>query len=421
MMKIAKDRFRWKADVPLDPINVYLQSDLPNPRIYAKIDWLTVMMKDVSVDDVLDFLGLTIFQSEFAEQWFETTIVQEDAISFSYNCINIQVQKVHLYGYDLGVDLFGITFPEIRLDISGTGLDYLRTTGLNPDEYFRVQSNYPPNSHLTRFDIAFDFINYKSFILDQMIDHCLNWHTDSNRIAIYKKTSGLSFSVKLGREKTLYLGTGKKVLRVYDKRMQYCDPRTKLYTKDNPYDDPESWIRFELQLRRECAMDACFGHVGVMSLLKKIYEDYCFADVLNTNENNRVPIKFWQDLFSWDEIARIVQNFEEVQFVGLADKIISKTFDHTGFEDTILSASFIGSEHTKREAKRWLQMINHPTNEYERRRQRSFILKCEILNIDFRDPNSLLVYANPFGTSFEICFNIPGLRPIDLDSVKLEV
>lgn len=420
MKKVAKDRFRWKADdIGINPVNLYLESELPNPRIYAKIDYLTVMFKDTSIDELLDFLGLTIFTDEFVRNMFERTVIQADCISFTYNSIHFDVKKIHLYGMDINTDVFGITFPEIRLDISGNGLDFLRHNGLNVDEYFRDQANYPGTFHLTRFDIAFDFVNYKPQLLDEMIDHCLNWHTDSDRICIYKKPSGLVYSVKLGREKTLYLGTGNKMLRAYDKKKEYTDARTGAYTKDDPYDKPESWIRLELQTRREKASECCFGHVGTLSLLKKIYEDYCFADVFNTTENNRKPAAFWQNIFDWEKIPQIIQNFEKVDIVEYKDRVVERTFEEGGFILTILSLSILGKKEFQKQVKILLDKLNNPKTEAERRLQKKFLLQCDLCDVNFNDILSPFVNGNPFGNVLDIALNINGLRPIDLEEISI--
>lgn len=215
-------------------------------------------------------------------------------------------------------------FSKIRCNISGSGLAFLRGLGFeiakkcNPDVWFDPETGEKFIFHLTRCDFAFDLINYKPEFLDKCIDHCRTQHTYADRIALLNGGTGLRYSYRLGDQKTLYLGSprSEKLLRIYDKRLEYIDKKTKAYIKDNPYHNPDSWIRVEWQCRNEFAHGLFFStdcdgnffeKVQFMSVFRQIYERYCFSD-MTSSYWNRQPAPFWHELFDWDVIPRIIEN-----------------------------------------------------------------------------------------------------------------
>lgn len=123
-------------------------------------------------------------------------------------------------------------------------------------------------------------------------------------------TSALVYDIHTGSQKTLYVGSSQsdRLLRIYDKNMQAIDPNTGAYKPDmNPYGSPATWIRVELQTRNKLAHGLCTGDGDFQSILKYIYEKYCFAD-LSTPAHRREPAKFWSELWDWENIPQIVQN-----------------------------------------------------------------------------------------------------------------
>lgn len=123
-----------------------------------------------------------------------------------------------------------IVCKKIRLDISGTDLDYLRQFML-PDTEFTNSDFWGENQkdyNVTRSDFAFDFVNYKPEFLDSV----LNWIKDQERGGELSKnefrlrvgrSSGIQYSYRCGcGQKTLYLGSprGDKMVRIYDKLLE---------------------------------------------------------------------------------------------------------------------------------------------------------------------------------------------------------
>lgn len=304
-----------------------------NKSIFTKIDWLSIIFEDNSFNHILEFLRLdpSLYVSEFLRGQGEMSQGLEQKKFFSFEGVNIQVNAADIIGNGTE-DTFEQIFSKIRLDISGHGLDFLRSTGLCVDDYFRNYDAYPQPFHLTRCDFAFDLIDYHQTFVDDLIDFCENNITPSGRICLLHQKNGVKCSVRKFDQKTVYLGaTGSnQLLRVYDKRLQFIDRNTGLYKHDNPYNNPDSWIRIELQTRREVSMKLLFGNVEGnsskyywFSLFRYIYETYCFVDYVGTTKQNRKPADFWLNLYDWSEVATIIQNENCVSFVPYVYRVQS--------------------------------------------------------------------------------------------------
>lgn len=300
-------------------------------RIFHKLDWYTVMFGNRSFNDVLQWIGLnpSIYEDEFFTHRSEISQGLENKFVFFYEGISLWVSQADYIIAQANSDTcFSIVYPKVRLDISGTGLDFLRSVGIDPDQKFRDYQNYLQPFNITRADFAFDLVDYKAEFLDELINYCELNVTPNGRICLLHRSSGLALSIRKGREKTVYLGAPKalQLLRVYDKRLQYFDSDLGCYLKENPYDNPESWIRIELQTRRDRAHELLFAQSDSdywFGLLKYIHDFYAFADVENTTKQNRVSHEFWDKLFEWDKIERIIQNEYSVQFISYSDRVIS--------------------------------------------------------------------------------------------------
>lgn len=362
--------------------------------IYSKIDNVTIMFRDCKINTVLKFIKCDGLISEFFQAWFETYSNQSDIIQFNYNGCRVEVRKGYLYGMEHDVNIFFRTLPEIRLELTGTGLDYLRSIGIIPETYFRDPSNYPgerSNFHLTRIDFAYDLINYASDLLDVLLNHINTQKTDTDRLVIYGQSSSLVYKLKLGGEKTVYLGSSssKRMLRIYDKRLQFVDHRTGTYVKDNPYSNPDSWIRIELQCRKDEANSLCFAeNMNMESIFKYIYEKYCFAE--GTTAYNRKPCEWWSRLLDWSKIPRIIQNFDKVQYKDPRTAVVENFYARcTGsflVASSVLYADY-GEEGVNNLIYDYLSFINSPESETALRMKNSLLIKCETSGLDLSGIN----------------------------------
>ena len=131
--------------------------------IYAKLDWYSVVLYNYSVDDILKRLNIynEIFE-DLTSNGYERSQGFSSVFVFSYAGISIELRFDDYLTTDRD-SLFSTKYKKIRLDISGTGLDYLRqfmlpdTVFTKPDFWGENQKDY----NVTRSDFAFDFVNYK--------------------------------------------------------------------------------------------------------------------------------------------------------------------------------------------------------------------------------------------------------------------
>lgn len=397
--------------LPFDQISI---SDLPqvdpSSKVYAKLDWLSVMFQDCTFNTILHFLKLDDCLSDFCLNWFERTKGLDDAIVFNFQGVQLEAKKVFLYGFDINELVFDVCVPHIRLDISGQGLDFLRSRGINCEQYFRNPDNYPGERllwHLTRIDFAFDFINYAGDLCDQLIRHINEQKTPSDRIVLYGD-SPIKYRMALGGQKTIYLGSpqSERQLRVYDKKLQYIDQRTGFYVKDNPYDNPESWIRIELQLRKKAANEIglALDH-DMTSVLKYIYTKYTFAE--GTNAYNRIPAKWWSELLNWDVLPQIIQNFDEVQFVDPKDRAVTSFFAFH-FKAFIKAYSILGASNFFKVCDRVMLKLNDTSDPLSRKRLKNLMVECSLIDVDINQYSDGLYDANPFGTVPSLGFRMKG-------------
>lgn len=310
-------------------------ADLDGGHIYPKIDTLTFVFNDCTINQVLSWIKLDDYVGEFLNSRF----VQDGGLGrkfvFVFNNVRVEAHWLALYNADPMTPVFDIVCPDIRLYLGGEALDYLRSLGIDfIDHRFVVPDLGTAGTfHCTRCDWAFDFVDYKPDFLDHLIEHLQNNSLPSGRVPL--KNSAIKYSLKLGDQKTVYLGStqGSKLLRCYDKKLQYYNFDLGLWSQD-PYGDPESWYRIEWQLRNMDAHSLLFSRDketgecnDYLSVLKQIFLYYSFtvADHDVNNYGPRPSVEFWQTFLPWEEItSKIVQNAKYVQSKSRAEKV--KTF-----------------------------------------------------------------------------------------------
>lgn len=289
-----------------------------DPHIYFKLDAYCATFKDVTVKDVIKWVGLdyNLVCDDFFENNNRFNRGFETLTRFSYNGVNIEMRGFYMYDDPEEVSsVFECTFPYIKLDIMGEGLDFLRSIGIEVDKNLRDMSRNLETQRLTRMDFAFDLVNYAPDFWEQMKHHCETQNTYEQYVLRYKAMGGpMKFEIKTGSQKTLYLGSpsSDQLLRVYDKRYQNIDKRTGVYKGKNPYNSPASWIRIELQTRNKNAEKIGYSESDMISIFRYIYDYYTFADI-TTPAHRRQPVSWWRDLFDWKLIPEIIQNAKCVE------------------------------------------------------------------------------------------------------------
>lgn len=285
------------------------------PAIFSKIDWLSFVFVDKSFNDVFEFLQIEdlIDVDEFFEEKYFQSYSFSDNLAFRFHGIFLAAMDVDKYS-NLDVNtFFDVVYPRIKVDLSGQALDFLRgyyiDTLKNEPGYMEKRFTDPDihlhfNSHITRIDYAFDFLNYMPTILDEMIEFIKSTQNEKGDywVGFGKRGFSSKCSLKLFDQKTLYVGSPQsdKLLRVYDKKIQ-ANKSTEVASLYETYERPDSWIRFELQLRNNFSHNFALTGRSSEQVLKYIYDNYNF-------HFKGTPCGFWQQLWRWEEIPSIIQN-----------------------------------------------------------------------------------------------------------------
>lgn len=361
--------------------------NITNGYINPKLDYYTSIWSDSSIRDVLSFIDCSDCLNDF---YMEQSIAIRglgNAVVFKFNGIELSIQvpdvmKNYKDLYGIEFDIIDAVFDSIRLNIGGVGLDFLRSRGFDCDNRLRVSLS---NFHLTRCDIAFDFVNYMPDFLPKMVEHLRQYHLrDSDRVRIMNLRSGLSYSVKTGNQTTVYLGgtQSDKLLRVYDKKRQYT--KNGVWLEPCPYgtgdgSDIDSWFRMELQLRNQRAENILFADNGdefYLSVLKYIYDSYCFTKI-DSKVNFPEPVDFWEELWPWQEIPTIIQNANSVQIECTVDRVQNNINRCT--KNILVYVDVFGFEGLKRHLLNYIEYLFSPQDnvaiDYVRKRRLLAFLK----------------------------------------------
>lgn len=304
-------------------------------KILTSLDWYSAMFYDHTVREVVEYLGIDFVGcfDELYQDAFTRSIGFEEKIVFRYNGISIECPYTSMIGkvdFD-DISVLEVSFPTLRLDISGSGLRWLRgNVNAAIDDFLRTQRE-DLRMKVTRSDFAFDLIDYKPHFLAD----CINFVYDLGlpaRLQVMNKTVALTYSVRTGDQSTLYIGnpSSEKLLRIYDKKMQYSKAGVDWV---KPYDlepnvetPPDSWIRIELQTRRGTAQSLLYGEGDYLSIFKYIYEHYCFRDTRKLPSYVPQGADFWDELFNWTEIEAIIQNANSVQYRSYSEKVSTSVY-----------------------------------------------------------------------------------------------
>lgn len=301
--------------------------------IYAKLDWYSVVLYNYSVNDILKRLSIydEIFE-ELTASGYERSQGFSSVFVFSYAGISIEL-NFDDYLTTKRDSLFATPFRKIRLDISGSGLDYLRSF-MVPDVVFTDESFWGENQkdyNITRSDFAYDFVNYQGDFLDNLLGWIKDEERNGNlikndsRLTVgYKR--GIQYSYRCGSgQETLYLGSprGDKMVRIYDKLLEQTDNGVFKHGRDPRFDKEESinsWFRIELQSRRKCATQYLYGCYGDISMvLRCIFDDYLIRD------ENGVPLPCMVDLYQWDSLPEIHKISD---FIQLRTTVIERSHSY---------------------------------------------------------------------------------------------
>ena len=398
-------------DRPFSPHFIPLVND---GKIYTKIDWFTCVFFNCTMNDVLSWLEVSDCVTDFCLSRFEQSRGYDMLFKFNYNGILLEASQFSFYGHDFDdVGIFDVVVPKIRLELSGSGLDYLRSLGVYMEMQRLVVPELPEGAsyHCTRCDWAFDFINYHGDFVDKLIDHINTHKLPSERVPLASTKGAISCKVVTGGQKTVYLGSPQsdRMLRVYDKRMQHIDLGTQVYNKPNPYNNPDTWFRIEWQTRNKFANNLAFGvdADGVpsdfKSILRDIFDLYAFADgTCDSNHMSRPPVEFWLLLFNWQDLEkRIIQNFESVEFISASERCIN-SFCSTQIRNFLFVYSILGRKSFEDLCNSYLVELQKPDPQ-SHRRFLGFLNKLNCLgNSLILDSDSIGLFNNSGSLRFKL-------------------
>lgn len=300
-------------------------------HVFAKLDWFSVVLYNTCMDDILK--KLCIYNEVYEELLGSAYIRSQgfsDVVVFTANGVSIELRHDDYLSTDKE-SVFAKKFKKIRVDISGSGLDFLRGY-FRPDVEFLRDDFWGVNQedyNITRCDFAYDFVNYKP----EFLDHLLNWIKDFERDLISDIHSGadirlnagsrhIQYSYRCGSgQKTLYLGSprGDKMVRIYDKYLEQTKNGIFIHGRDPRFEgipQIDSWFRIELQCRRKCATQYLFGcHGNIDNVLRAIFDDYLIRD----KDGNPLPCMV--DLYKWDDLPPI----EKVEFYTVRETVLERS------------------------------------------------------------------------------------------------
>lgn len=361
--------------------------------IFCKLDYFQAVFDDVDFNYVVnDFLEMGItFTDEVFNSSYERQYGYDSHLVFNIGPVQISAK------YDqvicAGDNVFSSVYSKVFLIISGQALDFLRAYYSDPEEVDRILRKEPvldklgqPVWRVTRADFAFDFVNYKFDIYETAARELRNCATEQGTVKVKGLGRPISYSVRSGSEKTIYLGKGRsdRLLRIYDKKLQLTKDGHLTELPDNSIDyDIISWDRIELQTRNNWAYHYLYHSEDFIQVLREIYEYYAFID----NEGNIT--QFWQSLFDWQSIPKIIQNayFEKKP---LSREVLDNQYSVA--KQVILAfMAFFGKEFVYRDLEKEFYNSFQGDN-YKSRRTRKLLRRIDCLN-DFKNDNSHLLGA----------------------------
>lgn len=317
--------------------------------IVPKIDWFSAVYKDYTIQEIASLYRIDVALPAYMEHSFSTSIGGTEFIAYDWMGCKWFISNVDLSAIDPAIlsteGIFHVRFPKIKFDLSGLALEYLRHhffEGVNSSDTLDSWLRVPQKDVVaTRLDVAFDFVNYKPELFHDMAEWVKYQESQGNyRLLCAGLPSGLTYSLRMGDQSTLYLGsTGcDKLLRVYDKKRQFYDPVKNIWTVPESslsYGFVESWNRIEFQLRRQPANDVLYNEYlndadFYKCVLQLVFKRYAFRDP-SVSIDHKAPVimPFWLSLTpEWDRWMDLIpiKNFVESEpYIKKATSYIENT------------------------------------------------------------------------------------------------
>lgn len=362
--------------------------------IFCKLDYFQAVFDDVDFNYVVnDFLEMDVtFTDDVFNSAYERQYGYDSHLVFNIGPVQISAK------YDqvicAGDSVFSSVYSKVFLIVPGQALDFLRSYYDSPEEVDRILRKPPeldklgqPKWRVTRADFAFDFVNYKFDIYDTAAWELRKCATEQGTVKVKGLKRPISFSIRSGSEKTIYLGKGRsdRLLRIYDKKLQLTKDGQLIELPDDSIDyDIVSWDRIELQCRNNWAYHYLYHSEDFIQVLREIYEYYSFID----KDGNVTD--FWKSLFDWQSIPAIIQNayFEKQP---LSREVLDRQYD-VGKQVIAAFMAFYGKEYVYRDLESEFYKLFHDDGVRTSRRRLRLLRRINCLN-DFKNDNTHLLGA----------------------------
>lgn len=221
-------------------------------------------------------------------------------------------------------NFFTFEFKKIRVEITGEGMEFLRSRHFSPDDTFMSQTFWlgcNTRFNITRVDFAFDFVNDKKETFDEIFCYVDNYQLANRGCErlLTGRGSGISFKRKYGNEDTLYLGSGgsDKICRIYDKKLERgADRIAKLDLPSfmlEEIKEVKSWYRVELQFRRFYCEEQLFcNHGDLKNNLMFLFDNFMICE--KDEEGKYHHIQPMVDLYDWTKLQKLYKMQNESKF-----------------------------------------------------------------------------------------------------------
>lgn len=261
---------------------------------YQKIDWLTLVVMNDSPVTILKLLHADSILDDLVVNQFDRDQGYDTRRVFTFNGVSFDFDLEKALANDKendGYGVFSAIYQKFRVDISGSGLDYLRDIGFDVNSFLDfIRDNFEPD-HIrpTRIDYAFDIVNgdynvlydfineVKACEISGLLDPTMRLRFINGRLG------GNNYSYRFGNgQATFYFGTprSESLLRVYDKRLQFLNGnKTFPQFEEVKHNVPiTSWIRFELQTRSRFCCNFLRSFRDLETVWKYISSNYRAID-----------------------------------------------------------------------------------------------------------------------------------------------
>ncbi len=265
------------------------------------IDWLSITSKRLSAKEMVELLGLE------SAPWEDGKGYHGYKSRLWYDCISIH--------YDGTADM------GVWLEMSGQGCRAYESYSSKKDLYntdmyaplFRFVLDNPEECNITRLDVAFDEF---SGLLDgrRVFDDTVNQKYKSKAEAWSATTSSDGLSMNIGSPRS------KVLIRIYDKRAERLAKITDADQRKRIEEDIPHWMRVELQLRDDRALEFVKTMAGcgkcssspmsigaVYTGVLANYLDYGYGVPARNNADKLVwhTFPYWQDVIAGAEAISI--------------------------------------------------------------------------------------------------------------------